>query len=167
MFDSGAYYRNVRQTLTRSIMPPKKVVPLPAAIIPFILANVEGFDVVLEDSERIIITPKTDAQINPSSVNQLAEAIASSSRAPAPAPRAIVMRPKFTYKVKDRRYTPEQAKVFGLSKPRLLVYTIIHEHEKGVGYATIRETSKLVHGSVMQILHWLKKQNLITGEPQK
>lgn len=147
-----------------------KRVPLPTAIIPFILDNLEGFDIALEDGERIVITAKAGVQVRPSSRPLLASLLSSADgeghRAAPSSPR-IVMRPKFIYKAKDERYTPEQAKVFGLSKPRLQVYSIVHTAgDEGVGYSTIREKSKLPHGSVMQILHWLRKQRLITGAPE-
>lgn len=151
-----------------------KRVPLPSAIIPFILANLEGFEVSLEDGERIIITPRVNAPINPASVAPLATTLlsdravspATERTSPPPSPR-LALRPKFIYRAKDARYTPAQAKVFGLSKPRLLVYSVVHAAgAEGVGYGLIREKTKLAHGSVMQILHWLRKQKLITGAPE-
>lgn len=146
-------------------------VPLPKAIIPFILANLDGFDISIEDGDRIVITPKADAVVAPQSHKTLRAFFdraggAQAGRSVAPPSPRIVQRPKFTYKVEKADYTPKQAKAFGMSKPRLKVYEIIHAaEEKGVGYKTIRQKSELPHGSVQQILHWLRKQKLISGTP--
>lgn len=147
----------------------KNSVPLPREIIPFILENLEGFDVQLEEGERIVITPKADAEVRPSSRTHLLSALEHTSEAAGgyKAPPRVVVRPKFIYHAKDRRKSPEEARAFGLSKPRLLVYTIVYNGgEEGVGYQAVRTKSKLPHGSVMQILHWLRKQGLITGAPE-
>lgn len=148
----------------------QKFVPLPPAIIPFILDNLEGFDAVLEDGERIVITPKPNAEMRPASAKHLAVVIEEMHHVQhdgQPRKNRVVMRPKFNYKVTNPKHTPEEAKRFGLSKPRLAVYEIIHKAAgEGVGYADIREKSKLPHGSVMQILHWLRKQKLVIGTPE-
>lgn len=152
----------------------KKIVPLPAAIIPFLLASIEGFDIMLEDGERIVLVPKPTAEITPAAREQLTALITKAGNGSAveltptivpPRATATAPRLRFIYKVKDKRYTPEQAKAFGLSKPRLLIYTLVYAAgDAGTGYASIREKSKLAHGTVMQILHWLRKQNLIIGK---
>lgn len=150
-------------------------VPLPSAIIPFLLGNLEGFDVWLEEGERIVLTAKAGVEVNPASRAHLDTLLNERQKgsneaavvpiAPSPTFRPS-QRPKFIYKVKDQRYTPAQAKRFGLSKPRLLVYEIIHASgNEGTSYAAIKGQSKLIHGSVMQVLHWLRKQKLITGVP--
>lgn len=157
-------------------MSEKKSLPLPATIIPFILDNLDGFDIQLEEGERIVITPKPDAVMRPSTASAFANVVArtadTNTSAPRPALSRVVLppppRPKFVYKVNDLTYTPELAKRFGLSKPRLLVYRIVYEAgKKGTRYIVIRKKSKLTHGSVMQNLHWLQKQKLITGAPEK
>lgn len=151
-------------------------VPLPSAIIPFLLGNLEGFDVWLEEGERIVLTAKAGVEVNPASRAHLTSLLSDRPSgsvvkpvvAAPPLRPTPTQRPKFTYKAKDQRYTPAQAKRFGLSKPRLLVYEIIHAAgDEGTTYAAIKDQSKLIHGSVMQVLHWLRKQKLITGAPEK
>lgn len=153
-----------------------KKLPLPTAIIPFILQNLQGFEVSLEDGERIVIVPRANAQVVPGSRPHLAAALnlpvdRPNGRAKAdqvqPPPTRVTQRPKFIYRAKNAKYAPDQARAFGLSKPRLLIYTLVHQAgATGIGYAGLREKSKLPHGSVMQILHWLRKQRLITGTPE-
>lgn len=150
----------------RMFMAPRRV-PLPRDIIPFILENLEGFDVELEDGERIIITPRDDATVRPSSRNHLRATLLNRMPVTAAAPRTAPPRPKFIYRPSHESYTPEQARVFGMSKPRLRIYALIHAAgEAGIGYAELREKSNLPHGSVQQILNWLRKQQLITGTPE-
>ena len=146
----------------------RKTAPLPSAIIPFILANLEGFDVVLEDSERIVITPKDGAEVEPHSRTHLVQALTRTANGDGhTAAPVMVARPKFIYRAVDKRYTPEQAKRFGLSPQRLKVYELIYTAgAKGIGYKDVRAKSGLAHGSVQQVLHWLRAQKLITGEPE-
>ena len=151
-------------------MPPKKSSqPLPHALIPFILQNLDGFDVVLEDGERIVILPRAGATVeSPSALHGFVErregerAVSlspSSSRAPTTAARQ-----RFLYTAKDATYTVEHAKRFGMTKPRLKVYeAIFTSGAEGADYRTLRQKTHLEHGSVMQVLHWLRKQNLITA----
>lgn len=149
-----------RQTDTD--MSTHKNVLLPAGVVKFILENLEGFDLVLEDDTRIVLTPKVGAEISSASVETLAGMVEDVQA------RRINTRPRFIYKVRNASYTPKEAKAFNLSKPRLAVYTVIHAAgEKGIGYAGIKEKTKFPHGSVMQILNWLKRQRLITGKPEE
>ena len=149
----------------------KKVTPLPPAIIPFILQNLDGFDIVLEDSERIVITPKAGATINPQSAAKYAAALLVDAPPARPQPvseaRKVqpILRPKFIYKVADRKLTPEQARRFGFSEQRLNVFRVIFE-SKGVQSKDIMDKTGLPHGTVQQILHWLRNRKLITGEPE-
>ena len=131
--------------------------PLPREIIPFILANLDGFDAYMY-GERIIIEPKAGAVIrNPP------EGVV----APPTAPKSI-LRPKFFYRVVDRALTPELAKRMGFSEQRLLVYTTIFttKDPRGVQSKDVMDTTGLPHGTVQQILHWLRKQGLVSGEPE-
>lgn len=151
----------------------RKTAPLPPDIIPFILANLEGFDIVLEDSERIVITPKDGAEVAPASRSLLTHALTQREHdgdgegRGLHRPTPLVARPKFIYRAADKRYTPEQAKRFGLSPQRLKVYELIYTAgTKGIGYKDVRAKSNLPHGSVQQVLHWLRAQKLITGEPE-
>lgn len=149
---------------------------LPAAIIPFILANIDGFDITLEGSERIVLTPKKGATINPETAGQLATAVLQGSVAPradgrvpavkVSAPPRSILRPKFIYRVADKKLTPDTAKKYGWTPPRVAVYKVIFEHPKGVQSKTVMEKTGLQHGSVQQILNWLRKQELIVGEPE-
>ena len=158
--------------IPRSSMPPKKSTPLPAAIIPFILQNLDGFNVTLEDGERIVITPKVGAQVSPQSRGALADALLHQSEEPvAQHPvgpgrtTAPILRPKFIYRVLDKKLNPEQAKRFGFSEQRYTVYRTIFE-SKGIQAKDIMEKTGLPHGTVQQILHWLRNRKLITGEPE-
>ena len=130
--------------------------PLPKEIIPFILANLDGFDAYMY-GERIIIEPRAGAVIrNPP------EGVAL-----PPAPKAI-LRPKFFYRVVDRALTPELAKRMGFSEQRLLVYTVVYttKDPRGVQSKEVMDQTGLPHGTVQQILHWLRKQKLVSGEPE-
>jgi hypothetical protein len=137
----------------------RKATPLPRAIIPFLLENMDGFDVVLEDDERIVITPKEGATINPASRRQLANALLAKDRT-----RPASNCPRFIYRVSDPKCTPEMAKRSGMTPPRHAVYTAIYNAESGIDHKAIREKTKLTHGAVAQILHWLRKQNLIIAK---
>lgn len=138
-------------------------VAISPVFVKFILENIDGFDMTLEGEDRIVITPKPDARVHPASWKHFEAAISPSRKSTISVP----LRPKFIYTVNNRDYTPEQAKAFGMSKPRLRVYELIYTAgAEGIGYKAIREKSGLPHGSVMQILHWLRKQKLITGEPE-
>jgi hypothetical protein len=139
--------------------------PLPPAIIPFILANLDAFDVSLENGERIIITPKDGAVVAPGSPVSVSLPPAYDRARPFLAPKPI-LRPKFIYRVKDRKLTPEQAKKFGFSAPRLAVYQAIWDAPKGITSKELMARTGLVHGAVQQILHWLRKQNMVKGEPE-
>jgi hypothetical protein len=138
-------------------------IPLPRDIIPFILENLEGFDATIEDGEWIKIVPKGDVVISPRTHVRLTQMVQRAAQ-----PSALpILRPKFSYTIANRDYTPEQAEAFGMSKPRLRVYRVIYEAgAEGAGYKLIRSKSGLPHGSVQQILHWLRKQKLIVGEPE-
>ncbi len=139
--------------------PPSKSIPLSREILSYILKNVDEFDALLDEEERIILTAKEGAHITlPTRVPVTGQSV----RTMAP------LRPKFIYSVKRREYGPEQAKAFGMSKPRLRVYEIVYAAgTAGVGYKAVRDQSGLQHGSVMQILHWLRKQDLIIGIPEQ
>lgn len=147
----------------------KKVTPLPAAIVPFLLKNLDGFDIMLEDSDRIVLTPKSGAAINPESRAVLAAALLEPQQ---PGPQAVkpsakvtsILRPKFIYKVVDKKMTPELVTRFG-SEQRSSVYRVIFE-SKGVQSKDIMDKTGLPHGTVQQILHWLRNRKLITGEPE-
>jgi hypothetical protein len=142
-------------------------IPLPRDIIPFILENLEGFDATIENGEWIKIMPRGDTFITPQSRSRLSH-LAHQAAHQAAHPTAVpVLRPKFSYTIANRDYTPDQAEAFGMSKPRLKVYKTIYEAGgDGAGYKVIRSKSGLPHGSVQQILHWLRKQKLIHGEPE-
>ena len=138
---------------------------LPPAIIPFILENLDGFDIALEDDDRIVITPKQGAMVNPNSRAQLASLILENGETRAARP--IPLRPKFSYRPFNKNYTPQQAKAFGMSKPRLRVYEVIYAAgADGARYKEIRAKTQIPHGSVQQILNWLRKQKLIIGVPE-
>lgn len=151
----------------------RRVTPLPAAIIPFILQNLDGFDIVLEDGERIVITPKNGAVINPQSRTKLVTLLTGTAEPGVPAlapkrpaePARPILRPKFIYKATDKKLTPEQAKRFGFSEQRYRVYRVIFE-SKGIQAKDVMEATGFPHGTVQQILHWLRHRKLITGEPE-
>ena len=130
--------------------------PLPKEIIPFILANLDGFDAYMY-GERIIIEPRAGAVIrNPP------EGVVVP---PVPKP---ILRPKFFYRVVDRALTPELAKRMGFSEQRLLVYTVVYTTKdvRGIQSKEVMDQTGLPHGTVQQILHWLRKQKLVSGEPE-
>ena len=161
---------NVVGSVSETPMMVRRVTPLPPALIPFFLDNRDGFDIWLdEDAAEIVIRPKEGAEVSAASRKRLQSLLPQQERptvVPGHPRTAPILRPKFTYTATDMGYTPEQAKRFGLSAPRLLIYGLIHAAgTEGVGYKVLREKSKLPHGSVMQVLHWLRKQKLIVGEP--
>jgi hypothetical protein len=154
----------------------KKVTPLPAAIIPFLLKNLDGFDIALEDSDRIVLTPKDGAGINPESRAYLAAAILQGDGHQTPQKSAQVhhaqpakvksiLRPKLIYRVADKKLTPEQAERFGFTPQRLSVFKVIHE-SKAVQAKDIMEKTGLPHGTVQQVLHWLRDRKIVTAEPE-
>lgn len=151
--------------LRESLM--KKSTPLPTDIIPFILENLSGFDVMLEDGERIVITPKAGATIAPHSRKHLVRAVApQAARGPVPPMPKPILKPKFLYRVNDRQRTPAQAKLFGFSEQRLSVYNAIYNSPHGIHSKDLMDVTGLTHGTVQQILNWLRKQNMISGEPE-
>ena len=132
--------------------------PLPKEIIPFILANLDGFDAYMY-GERIIIEPKAGAVIrNPP------EGVVI----PPTVPPKPILRPKFFYRVVDRALTPELARRMGFSEQRLLVYSTICQAKdpRGIQAKDVMDLTGLPHGTVQQILHWLRKQKLVNGEPE-
>jgi hypothetical protein len=154
-----AIHHVVSETMTTA----RRATPLPSAIIPFILNNLDGFDVLLEDGERIVITPKEGALVSPSSQKYIKRTILERS----PLREGGSPRLRFTYHPTNTQHTPEEARRFGLSAPRLAIYTLIYTAgETGADYKLLREKSKLTHGSVQQVLHWLRKQKLITAKPK-
>jgi hypothetical protein len=145
----------------------KRLTPLPPAIIPFILQHLEGFDIMLEGDERIIITPKADATMDPGSMAKFASTLLEHKARILPGkPTASILRPRFIYKVADRKLTPEQAQRFGFSSQRHQVYKAVFDAPKGVQAKNVMEATGLPHGTVQQVLHWLRKRKLITGEPE-
>ncbi len=138
-----------------------KRTPFPRAIIPFILANVEGFDAYL-DGDRIVIAPRNGAVIKHASRFAILPTETVTPALPKP-----ILRPKFFYRAEDRAKTPELAKRMGFSDQRLKVYTVIFgtKDPRGVQSKDVMERTGLPHGTVQQILHWLRKQQWITGEP--
>jgi hypothetical protein len=77
-----------------------------------------------------------------------------------------ILRPRFIYKVTNRKLTPEQAQLFGFSPQRLLVFRTIFDAPKGLQAKDVMEKTGLPHGTVQQILHWLRKRKLVIGEPE-
>ncbi len=140
-----------------------KSIPLPKEMIPFILKNIERFDAALEEG-AIVITPKDGLQVS----KVARDTMRSMTRVDGHSARTTaLLRPKFIYSVKNKAYTPQTAQDFNMSKPRLRVYELVYgAGDKGIGYKLIRDKSGLQHGSVMQVLHWLRKQNLIVGKPE-
>lgn len=130
-----------------------KRVPLPTAIIPFILAHLDAFDAVLEDEDRIVITPKDGA-------------VVTGTPPTTPAPPRSILRPKHRYRIVDRHRTPTEAKRYGFSEPRLKVYQAIWDAPGGILAKDIMDKTGIAHGSVQQILHWLKSRKFISGEPE-
>jgi len=129
------------------------VIALPEQLIPFIIENIAHFQAIIEDGERIVISIKPGAQMKiPASADRVTHG--------TPPPR-----PKFAYTVKDRKNTPALAKRFGFSEPRLRVYKAIFNADpiRGIQSKDILRVTKLPHGSVQQILHWLRSREMITG----
>lgn len=138
----------------------RRAIPISPPIISFILENIEGFDVMLEEGERIVITPKEHALVKPTSRNHLRDLLNSRSSA-TPA-----LRPKLIYCIVDSQLTPERLKKSGMSVPRLAVYgAIFHAGEKGIDNKTIREKTKLSPGNLSGVLFWLQRQKLIIAKP--
>ncbi len=132
-------------------------VTLPESFIPFILEHIDEFEARVE-GESIVLALKPDAHGN--GKGRLATMVSA-----APAALAPQVRPKFVYTVIDRKLTPEQAGRYGFSEQRLKVYSAIYAEKEGIQSKELLTKTELPHGTVQQILHWLRDHKLISGEP--
>ena len=134
-------------------------IALPTALS-LILANLDKFEAHLDEG-RIVIAPKTGVKITP--VASLPDSASPLEGKPKP-----ILRPKFFYRVVDRALTPELAKRMGFSDQRLKVYLTIYgaKDARGIQAKDVMDSTGLPHGTVQQILHWLRKQKLVVGEPE-
>jgi hypothetical protein len=128
---------------------------LPEAFIPFIIEHLDMFEARIE-GETIVIGIKDGGQLPPLPANGHKRTTPS-----VPPPR-----PKFIYSIEDRKLDPATAKRYGFSEQRLKVYQAIYDSPKGIQAADVLTKTGLPHGTVQQILHWLRTRKLVKGMPE-
>jgi len=138
--------------------PTKKdaAIPLPDAVKALLVQHLDHFDATLE-GEHIILSFKEES---PASTMLPLSSRPTNGRTPR-----VVDRPKFTYRAVDRTLTLPQAQKY-LSEQRYLVYQAVYGAPKGIQTKDLIERTGLPNGTVQQVLHWLKKQKMVTGEPE-
>lgn len=132
---------------------------LPTSFIPVILNNLHLFEARVEGNS-IIISVKEDGSVQVPQERRVAKV--SPTFPTLQPPRAV----RFMYRVVDKKITPESAARYGFSEQRLKVYRAIHSAGvTGVQSKDILTKTGLPHGTVQQILHWLRERQLVLGAP--
>lgn len=123
---------------------------LPQSFITFIIEHLDLFQArVVGDSIVVDMKPAAEGQRRPTLTS-------------VPAPPRII---QYRYKAAEQTLTPELAKRYGFSDQRLKVYTAIYNAPLGIVSKEILTQTGLPHGTVSQILNWLREREMVVAEP--
>lgn len=123
---------------------------LPKSFIAFILEHLDEFEARVE-GDSIVVTFE-DGRALPKTPKQ----------APALSPQE---RPRFVYRVTDKAMTPEKVERF-FSEQRLKVYEEVYLSRTGILAKELITKTKLPHGTVQQILSWLRSRKFVEATPE-
>lgn len=130
---------------------------LPQSFVPFILQHLDMFEAHIV-GESIVISMTGDS----AAISAAKPPALTIIPAPTPAPPP---HPIFIYRIVDRKLTPEQAARYGFSEQRLKVYRSVYEAgASGVQSKELLTRTGLPHGTVQQILRWLRDRKMVSAE---